>query len=76
MQYRFKTFFKNINSEGVGIACLDFSMEVLDADFRDDMVKKIMKLLTEEPAEEKEEKPSVLGFDTGSSGTGSVDEED
>jgi hypothetical protein len=62
MQFNFKTYFKNVDSDGQGISCLDFHMEVIDTEFRDQMMQDIMKLLAKEPP--KEEKPSALGFDT------------
>jgi hypothetical protein len=62
MIYNFKSSFKNVNADGQGTACLDFHMEVIDPEFRDQIMQDIMKLLTKEPEVEKEEKASALGF--------------
>jgi hypothetical protein len=74
MQFNFKTSLININEDGQGTACLDFHMEVIDSEFRDLVMSKIMKILSEEHEEEAEESVSCLGFDTRSSGTESPDE--
>lgn len=59
MKFNFKSYFKNVNEDGQGTACLDFQMEVLDSVFRDEVLNKIMKILSEEP---REVKTSALGF--------------
>ena len=55
MKFNFKTSFKDVNEDGQGTACLEFYMEVIDPEFRDQVMTKIMKILSEEPEEEKEQ---------------------
>jgi hypothetical protein len=75
VKFNFKTSFKDVNEDGQGTACLEFYMEVIDPEFRDKIMAKIMKILSEEPEEEVEEKTGCLGFDTGSSGKEPPDED-
>ena len=60
MRFDFNSYFKDFDKEGRATACLVFTIETPDPEFRDHLMERIMKLLTKEP--DKEEKQGVIGF--------------